>query len=165
MQEVQAPKRLPGTIFSKTRIFMGGSIEMGMAEKWQDRLKNDLKQYDIILLNPRRDDWDSTIEQRESEPRFAEQVHWELDNLEECDIIIFYFDPNTKSPITLMELGLFAKAEAFGQDIVVCCPDGFWRKGNVEVVCTRNAIKLTNSYDELLSHLIQLLRYADISLG
>jgi molybdopterin-guanine dinucleotide biosynthesis protein A len=57
-----------------------------------------------------------------------------------------YFAPQTQAPITLLELGLFANS----QRLIVCCPDGFWRKGNIEVVCARYHIPLTNSLNELL---------------
>jgi hypothetical protein len=37
------------------------------------------------------------------------------------------------------------------EEIIVCCPDGYWRKGNVEVVCRRFGIaKLVNDYAEAL---------------
>ena len=35
-----------------------------------------------------------------------------------------------RAPITLLELGLFARSGK----LIVCCPDGYWRKGNIEVV-------------------------------
>jgi hypothetical protein len=127
-------------------IFLGGSIEMGLAEPWQERLVNEFKDTDIRFLNPRRDDWDSSWVQEASNPQFAQQVNWELDALDYSDLIVFYFDPNTKSPITLMELGLYASSGK----VIVCCPDGFWRKGNVEIVCQRHNVALVNSFDELV---------------
>jgi hypothetical protein len=127
-------------------VFLGGSIEMGLAEPWQERLVNEFKDTDIRFLNPRRDDWDSSWVQEASNPQFNQQVTWELDALDYSDLIVFYFDPNTKSPITLMELGLYA---ASGK-VIVCCPAGFWRKGNVEIVCQRHDVTLVNSFDELV---------------
>ena len=56
-----------------------------------------------------------------------------------------YLDPKTKSPISLMELGL----QAGSKKLLVVCPDGFWRKGNVEVVCSIYDIPLFNSLDDL----------------
>lgn len=147
--EIQSPNPyVPG---HKPSIFLGGSIELDTAERWQSRLIAELSSWeaDVVFLNPRRDDWDNTVGQTASDPRFAEQVNWELDRLEQADIILFYFDPNTKSPITLMELGLYAKTGR----AIVCCPDGFWRKGNVEIVCQRNSIPLTNTYEQMLSQL------------
>lgn len=83
-------------------------------------------------------------------PKFKEQVNWELDALSSADIVVFYFDPNTKSPITLMELGLAAASES---NVIVCCPDGFWRKGNVEIICDRFDIPLCNTFDSLVAKL------------
>jgi len=131
-------------------VFLGGSIEMGLAEPWQERLVNEFKDSNIRFLNPRRDDWDSSWVQEASNPQFAEQVNWELDALEYSDLIVFYFDPNTKSPITLMELGLFANSE---QELIVCCPKGFWRKGNVDIVCQRNGITVVETFEELVAEL------------
>jgi hypothetical protein len=44
-----------------------------------------------------------------------------------------YFAPETRAPNTLLELGLFARSGK----LVVCCPEGYWRRGNVQVVCRR----------------------------
>ncbi len=57
------------------------------------------------------------------------QVEWELCALEHCDLIVMLLCHGTLSPISLLELGLFAASRR----LVVCCEDGFWRKGNVEV--------------------------------
>lgn len=115
------------------RIFLAGSIEMGMAIQWQEELTEYLSKLEIqdkiAILNPRRDNWDPSWEQSIHNPKFFEQVKWELYALKIADIRVFYFDPNTKSPITLMELGLHARSNP-----IVYCPDGFWRKGNVDIV-------------------------------
>lgn len=135
-------------------IFLGGSIEMGAAEQWQERLVKEFEDTNLRFLNPRRDDWDSSWVQEASNPQFNEQVNWELDALEYSDLVVFYFDPSTKSPITLMELGLFAKKV----HVIVCCPDGFWRKGNVEIVCQRYGITLVNTFDELIKEVKEVVK-------
>ncbi len=148
MEHIKAPnyysRTLPEDICMD--IFLGGSIEMGAAEPWQDRLVEHFKDSKIRFVNPRRDNWDSSWVQSISDPNFSGQVDWELSGLDRCDLIVFYFDPNTKSPITLMELGLYATSEK----VIVCCPDGFWRKGNVEFVCDRYDIPLVATFEELL---------------
>ena len=137
-------------------VFLGGSIEMGLAEPWQERLVNEFKDTNLRFLNPRRDDWDSSWVQEASNPQFSEQVNWELDALEYSDLIVFYFDPDTKSPITLMELGL--SVAGYGK-VIVCCPDRFWRKGNVEIVCQRYNLTLVDNFDELV---IEVKKFAEI---
>ena len=56
-----------------------------------------------------------------------------------------YPEPDTKAPITLLELGLFAGSGK----LIVCCPAGFWRKGNVEVVCRRFGVPMVADLDAL----------------
>ena len=47
------------------------------------------------------------------------------------------------------ELGLYARSGK----LKVCCPEGFWRRGNVEVVCRRYHVPLFSSLDELIDDL------------
>lgn len=58
-----------------------------------------------------------------------------------------YFDPKTKSPITLLELGLFARS----QKLIVYCPTGYWRKGNVDVVCERYNVHQVVTFSDLVA--------------
>lgn len=119
---------------------------MGVAENWQERLTKELSDLDCTIFNPRRDDWDSSWEQSIHNEKFKEQVDWELNQLDQAKIIALYFDPSTKSPISLLELGLYAKTDK----LVVCCPEGFWRKGNVEIVCERYGIPLFTDIDSFI---------------
>jgi len=138
--------------FDKFSVFLAGSIEMGKAENWQERVANWMKKnilgIDILILNPRRKDWDSSWVQEIENKNFREQVEWELDGQDNCDAIIMYFDPKTKSPITLLELGLYKNKKIF-----VCCPKGYWRRGNVEIVCKRYNIKFYEEFNKLLEGL------------
>lgn len=129
------------SILSPT-IFLAGSIEMGVAENWQEKIEKTFKDEDVTFFNPRRDDWDSSW--THTGEQFNTQVNWELNALDESDIIFMYFSPGTQSPISLLELGLYA-AE---RKMIVVCPDEFWRKGNVSVVCTRYSIPMFNTIEE-----------------
>lgn len=134
---IKAPFPVP--ILGQPDIFLAGTIEMGAGEDWQARVGAELEDK-FLVLNPRRDDWDSTWEQTIDNPNFHEQVKWELDGIDSVDFIFFYFQPGTKSPISLLELGLAIGTDA---SIVVVCPEGFWRKGNVDIVCETYSGKLT----------------------
>lgn len=128
-----------------TKVFLAGSIEMGAAEDWQKMVERVFKHKDdLVIFNPRRDDWDSSWKQNESNPEFNYQVNWELDKLNEANIIFMYFSPETKSPISLLELGLYANSKK----MIVVCPDAFWRKGNVDIVCNRFNIPLYETLDK-----------------
>ena len=131
-------------------VFLCGSIDMGAAENWQQRVQRELAKYPGTILNPRRDDWDSSWVQSKDNPQFREQVTWELAAQEASNFILVYFDPKTKSPITLLELGLFGRSTL---GMTVCCADGYWRKGNVDLVCERYGIYTVRSIEDMIIHL------------
>ena len=148
MTVIQAPGPIPKEIAC---IFLAGSIEIGAAENWQQKVIRRLQEQDsqYVILNPRRDDWDSSWEEKISNPQFNEQVNWELQGLEQAQLVLMYFDPATKSPITLFELGLIAQMDP--KKLIVVCPAGFWRKGNVDVVCERYHIRTATTIEDALA--------------
>lgn len=149
---IYKPDTNPHPEFNQFSVFLGGSIEMGAAENWQDKLVKLLENEEVTLLNPRRDNWDSSWEQSITNPQFKSQVDWELFCQEKCDICIYYFDPNTKSPITLLELGRFADKS------IVCCPKGYFRKGNVDIFCNRYNVEQVASLDILADRIKSYIR-------
>ncbi len=134
---------------NSTSIFLAGSIEQDKAENWQNYLIRNLADTNLTLLNPRRESWDASWVQSIENEQFRGQVEWELAALEAADHIVIYFDPNTKSPISLLELGLFAQTGK----VTVCCPEGFWRKGNVDIVCKRYGVPQVGSLAKLLEQM------------
>ena len=141
---IKPPTPLTNIDVNRT-IFLAGSIEMGTAEDWQTQVAQSLTNTNLTLLNPRRDRWDPTWKQSITNPQFRTQVEWELDAQTQATMIVMYFAPSTQSPITLLELGLFANSGK----LTVCCPDGFWRQGNVEIVCQRYQIPMVATLDDL----------------
>lgn len=135
-------------------VFLAGSIEMGLAEPWQAEFEGAFRDEPVVLLNPRRDAWDASWVQSIHEPQFRQQVEWELEGQERATVIALYFAPLTKAPITLLELGLFSLS---GRQIV-CCPEGYWRRGNVEVVCARYGIPLVADLSALVAAVRERLR-------
>jgi nucleoside 2-deoxyribosyltransferase-like protein len=128
-------------------VFLAGSIEMGSADNWQAEVERTLADLDVLILNPRREDWDASWVQSIDNPQFRAQVEWELGGLERADVVAMYFAPATQAPVTLLELGLCARAGR----LVVCCPAGYWRRGNVEVVCRRYGVPLLESLPDLVA--------------
>ena len=135
------------------KVFLAGTIDMGNSENWQEKLINKLKEQtkgalfakSYHIYNPRRTDWDSSWAQTFENPQFFQQVTWELDAMEKADYIIMNFLPDSKSPITLLELGLFAESGK----LFVICPDEYYRSGNVQIVCNKYNIPLYKSIEEL----------------
>ena len=131
-------------------IFLAGTIDMGYSRNWQQEVIAYLSKQAInrklTIFNPRRKDWDNSWVQDIDNPDFNQQVNWELDALETADLIILYLEKDSKSPISLLELGLFADTKK----VVVCCEKGFWRKGNVDIVCQRKGIVVVDTLEEML---------------
>jgi hypothetical protein len=140
-----APEPLP-TQFEHPAIFLAGSIDEGAAVEWQKQFMAAFATDAVTLLNPRRDQWRSTVVQAANVPEFREQVDWELTGLERANLIALHFAPESRAPISLLELGLFARTGK----LIVSCPDGYWRKGNVEMVCRRYGVTLVGSLEALI---------------
>ena len=148
MAEVLFP---PGRFLSDNRhltVFLAGSIDNGAAEDWQSELFEKLSDVrNVTLFNPRRKDWDPSW--GEDHPELIAQIVWELDHLEQADITVFYFAPDSKAPITFLELGRFGDQDG----VVVCCPPGFYRRTNVKVYCDRYQIKMVDSLNDMVKYI------------
>jgi hypothetical protein len=73
---------------------------------------------------------------------------------------VFFFDCNTSSPVTLLELGLYASSGK----ILVCCDQRYWRQGNVDAVCERYNIPYVQSYDKLIPALKEFMKLKGLDL-
>ena len=142
---ITAPDPLP-TEFTQPAVFLAGSIDEGEAEHWQGRFITLCEPEPITLLNPRREVWMGSTAQRPENPAFREQVAWELQALERADIVAVYFAKDARSPISLLEFGLWARSGK----LIVACPEGFWRRGNVEMVCARYGVPLVPDLPALI---------------
>ena len=118
------------------------------------------KDFDICILNPRRDDYDAGQKQSIDNPYFKEQVTWELDGLDRADLIVMYLQPDTLSPISMMEIGIYINTLDWNKQMVICCPDGFWRRGNIEILVDRYPFhcKLVDNFEELEKLIIEKIK-------
>lgn len=127
-----------------TRIFLAGTIDMGKSIDWQKATCDWFRarpQGKYILYNPRRD---KGLSGEMSD--FEHQVNWELEHLEKANLIIMNILASSKSPITLLEMGLHMRS---GKLHVICEP-GFYRYDNVRITCNRYGVPLYHSMDEFL---------------
>ena len=133
-------------------MFLAGTIDQGHAT-WQESVVNSLSNLPITILNPHRPNWDSTWTEDISYEPLREQITWELDMLEATDVIAMYMDPDKPAPVSLLELGLFARSGK----MIVACPAGFYKRGNVQVVCQRFGVELVNSLEGLVEGVLRRL--------
>lgn len=119
------------------KIFLGGTIDSGKSEDWQKKIC--AKYYDdkrIIIFNPRRDEWPE-----EHSDEVIRQIKWEHKRMDESDYIIMNILPDSKSPISLMEIGMYNESNK----LLVFCTDNFYRYDNVKIVCEKYNIPLFNT--------------------
>ena len=134
-------------------IFLAGSVETGKTIKWQDYVAEKLQNFDVAILDPRREsgkfNWNASIKNK----KFKEQLTWEFNALSKSNYIILNFSAESKSPVSLLELGLFARYHK----IFCCCAPKYWRHGNVEFVCDHFQIPLYHDLDEVLKEVKKIL--------
>lgn len=148
---IQKPGEPIYRLWDKTKIFLAGTIDNGASVNWQDRFAKILVESipDIVVYNPRNDKWDTDMLPTLDNPEFRAQVEWELDGLHTADYIIMNFLPTSKSPITLLELGLFAN----DGKILMLCPEEFYRSGNVNFICETYGIEKFNNLKEIIKYI------------
>ena len=125
------------------KIFLGGTIDNGDSQDWQSALIEAINGVELSrpthIYNPRRADWPSSDNHKEID----RQIDWELYHLERANLIVMNILADSKSPISLMEIGLFARQGK----LMVFCPSRFYRYDNVRKVCERFSIPLYDTND------------------
>jgi len=155
VKEFKPPQKTSLSLQKSVKIFLAGTIDMGASENWQDYVVKALEcgissGINVDLYNPRRTEWDNSLEQSFENPQFNQQVTWEMSNLDKADIIIINFLPNSKSPISLLEFGMYASSGK----VLVACQKDFYRSGNISMVCEKHNIPLYENIDQLIGDLI-----------
>lgn len=70
-----------------------------------------------------------------------------------ADAIVLCFDPNTLSPISMIEFGLHAR----NGKLIVYCPDGFWKKWNIDITSEFYNIKQVDSFESLKTEIKNII--------
>ena len=136
--------KLPNKPNSKS-VFLAGTIDNGDSLNWQNKTIIELMNLginDIEIYNPRREHWNPNPSKEEMEY----QIKWEQEYLDKADFIAMVLLDDSKSPISLLELGLYAKSNKL---IVFCTPD-FYRWDNVRLTCEKYNIQLVESTHPLV---------------
>lgn len=150
MKVYTAPESLHNVNSYSTSIFLAGTIDNGKASHWQTYVIQEIAKKGLIntcIINPRKPDWDANLDPSVKSAEIYQQVMWELKGLELATVVVFYFEPGSISPISLLELGHFSfKAR-------VVCPEGYTRKANVDIYCEKFDIPVYDSLDALINDL------------
>jgi len=136
---VEAPNRLESYDDLGITFFLAGTIDNGESLDWQKEISDYSNEIGVNVFNPRRNNWDKDAGSKE----IVRQIDWELEHMEKADYIIMNILGNSKSPISLLELGLHAR----DGKLIVFCPKSFYRYDNVRVTCETYGVKLYSIED------------------
>ena len=125
-------------------VFLAGTIDNGESLNWQDNVIIELINLGVSceVFNPRREHWNPNPSKEEME----KQIKWEQEHLDKSDIIAMVLLDESKSPISLLELGLYARSNK----LVVFCTDKFYRFDNVRLTCEKYHIELVQDLHPLI---------------
>lgn len=135
-------------------VFLAGTTSKVDTADWRENLSSSLSKHPITIYNPYRADWDSAWREDVNFAPYREQVLWELDKQAKADLVVVYFHPATQAPVSLLEFGL--SAEVPGKVIAVC-PEGYWKRGNVQVVSQKFGVELLDDIEELEGAIVKKL--------
>lgn len=136
------------------KIFLAGTIDNGESDDWQYGVFLSLAMYTEIfpenskyynlpnftVFSPRRKNWNKNFSKEELE----EQIRWEQEKLDEADLIVMVLKDDSKSPISLLELGLYGPSGK----LICFCTENFYRFTNVEMTCNKWLIPLYKTVNE-----------------
>jgi len=95
MKYIESPEKY---YTGKLSVFLAGGITN--CPNWQKEMVELLKDLDIVIYNPRRENF--PIE----DPNAAyEQIKWEFETLDRVSTILFWFSRGSLNPIVLFEYG------------------------------------------------------------
>ena len=119
-------------------------------------------------MNPLRRDWDSSWREHIEEPKFVEQVSWELNALEKADIVVFNFPTGylpdgrpKEAPVTLLELGFVAGMVGRGMKVVICCSEGYTKRGNVQILGQKMGATVVDEFEKLIFQTLSAFKELD----
>lgn len=149
-QTIFAPSREPPRGLKS--VFLAGTTSRVDPTDWRETLASLLSNLPITIYNPYRPDWDSTWREDINFTPYREQVEWELEKQDEADMVVVYFHPATQAPVSLLEFGLCARVPG---KAIVYCPEGYWKRGNVQVVCRRFGVEMVESVEGLRGAIVR----------
>lgn len=90
----------------KLTFFLAGSTN----SQWRTELVERLHDLDVVVYDPYVENWDEEVGEEDiNNEKWVNQTRWEHLTIISADHRIFYFRGGTLAPITLLEMGLYAK--------------------------------------------------------
>ena len=118
-------------------IFLAGTIDNGNSENWQEQVIDLYKNDEVTFYNPRHINW-QPMTSKEMQAELDYQILWEQEHLDKADLIVMCLLDDSKSPISLLELGLYSQSKK----LIVFCNESFYRYRNIYLTCQKYNIHL-----------------------
>ncbi|CAM1372061.1 nucleoside 2-deoxyribosyltransferase domain-containing protein [Tenacibaculum xiamenense] len=134
---------LPLQANSKKLVFLAGSMCIDKEDDWRKNvIKNFANVFDFI---------DPTNENHNllNDSQMEHHINWELEGLELSDIILMNLLPESKSPISMVELGLYARSNK----LIICCPENFYQYRYIKTLAKKYNVALFTELEKGIQHL------------
>ena len=151
MKYIEAPERY---YTGDVSLFLAGGITN--CPNWQQEMRALLKDLDIVVFNPRREDFPI------GDPNATfEQIKWEFEFLDRADMILFWFSRGSLNPIVLFEYGKWlmnTRNKENYKPIFVGIDPEYKRKQDVEIQTSLEngyiSIRIKYSLEDLANQII-----------
>jgi hypothetical protein len=142
MLYIEAPN-YGGYPHTRKALFLAGGIT-GCPD-WQNDVVRALNDTNLVLLNPRRKNFDVS-----DKSATDIQIRWEYKHLQLADAVLFWFPCETLCPITLFELGAQSKSN---KPLFIGTHPNYQRQRDVYVQMglARPELFVSNSFADIIS--------------
>lgn len=131
----------------KECIFLAGSMVGSMVGSMAARLDVNWRQTVADNFQEKYHLLDPTNHNRLEDLEIREHIKWELKGMEKSDYIIMNFLPNSLSPISMVELGMYIATNK----LIVVCPKEFYKWRYIDTLCKEHNTPIFNELEELLN--------------
>lgn len=105
-------------------IFLAGSIDVHLSGNWRKYVSRRIR--GRVIFDPTHNNHNAL-----SNLEMKNHIAWELKALALSDTVLLNLLPNSESPISLVELGLYVKSNK----LIVICPTEFYKSRYVIQLC------------------------------
>ncbi|THC97165.1 hypothetical protein EYZ11_003330 [Aspergillus tanneri] len=135
-------------------VFLAGTTSKIDMSDWRETLSASLSDVPVTIYDPYRADWDSSWREDINFAPYRKQVEWELDKQDKADIVVIHFHPATQAPVSLLEFEIWARVPG---KVITVCPEGYWKRGNVQIVCRKFGVEMVDNVDGLKEAVVKRL--------
>lgn len=124
---ITSEQKIPEKNSHEKYVFLAGSIDNRYFGNWRKETAKKLETK-VNVFDPTNMKHDSL-----NDAEMKSHIIWELDALAIADKILLNFLPDSKSPISLVELGLYVASNK----LIVVCPKEFYKSRYVFTLCEK----------------------------